>query len=125
PKGRFADKDVPKARLNKENIKEGLLIIRYVKPYRAKFIAGLFFIALSSATTMAFPYLLKKLIESVQNSTPVEYFTTPGGIAVAMIRLLAVQMIVSFMRVYLFTIVGENAVADMRKDIYNRLITMR
>jgi ABC-type multidrug transport system fused ATPase/permease subunit len=33
-------------------------------------------------------------------------------------------MVISFLRVYFFTSVGENALADLRKDIYKRLITM-
>jgi len=116
--------DLPKAKLNKESFKEGLLIFRYIKPYIGKFIAGLLFIALSAGTTMAFPYLLKGLIDSAHNTNPADYFKTPSGIAIMMVGLLAVQMVISFMRVYLFTSVGENALADMRKDIYKKMITM-
>src|SRR5690606_16858075 len=49
---------------------------------------------------------------------------TPGNIALLMIGILTLQMVFSFMRIYLFTSVGENAVADMRKDIYKRMIMM-
>lgn len=116
--------DVPKAKINKENFKESLIIFSYLKPYISKFIAGLIFIALSAGTTMAFPYLLKKLIDSAHAPVNAGYWASPTGIAVGMIGLLVIQMIVSFMRVYLFTTVGEHAVADMRKDIYKRMITM-
>jgi ABC transporter fused permease/ATP-binding protein len=119
-----ASEELPKAKLTKDNLKESLLIFRYVKPYKAKFIAGLVFIALSSATTLAFPYFLKKLIDSAQKQNPEELLSSPGNIAMAMIVLLVLQMVISFMRVYLFTIVGENALADMRKDIYRKMITM-
>lgn len=116
--------DVPKAKISKDSLKEALLIFRYVKPYKAKFIGGLIFIALSSATTLAFPFFLKKLIDSAQGANPQELLSTPGSIALAMIVLLVFQMVISFMRVYLFTWVGENALGDMRKDIYARMITM-
>jgi ABC transporter fused permease/ATP-binding protein len=116
--------DMPKAKFSKENIRQSLVIFGYIKPYIGKFVAGLVFIALSSATTMAFPYLLKKLIDSAQLKGPIVFFATPSGIAVMMIGLLVLQMVISFMRVYLFTSVGENAVADMRKDIYKRMIMM-
>ncbi|MBN8669654.1 MAG: ATP-binding cassette domain-containing protein [Chitinophagales bacterium] len=116
--------DVPKAKLNKESLKEGLLIFSYIKPYMGKFISGLIVIALSSATTMAFPYFLKKLIDSANTKGPVEFLASPTGIAISMIGLLTVQMVISFLRVYFFTSVGENALADLRKDIYKRLITM-
>jgi ABC-type multidrug transport system fused ATPase/permease subunit len=41
-----------------------------------------------------------------------------------MMVILTLQMSFSFMRIYLFTSVGENAVADLRKDIYRKLIVM-
>lgn len=117
------DTDVPKTKLSKESFKEGLLIFKYIRPYMAKFVGGLIFIALSSASTMAFPYLLKELIDSI-NNPQTTFFRTATGIAIIMIGLLTAQMIISYMRVYLFTSVGENALADMRKDIYKRMITM-
>lgn len=116
--------ELPKVKINKENIKEGLMIFKYVKPYRTKFIMGLVFIALSGGTTMAFPYLLKKLIDSAHDLSKGIATITPTQIALAMMGLLTIQMVISFMRVYLFTSVGEHALADLRKDIYQKMITM-
>jgi ABC transporter fused permease/ATP-binding protein len=118
------NEETPKAKLNKENFKQALLIFAYIKPYRWKFTAGLIFIALSSFTTMAFPYLLKQLIDSANQFNNHRIHFTPGYIALTMIAVLAVQMFFSFMRIFVFTSVGENALADMRKDIYQRMITM-
>ncbi|PQJ12882.1 multidrug ABC transporter ATP-binding protein [Flavipsychrobacter stenotrophus] len=114
----------PKVKFSKEAFKESLIIFKYLKPYRGTFIVGLIFIALSSGTTMAFPYLLKKLIDSAHGIGTGPLAFSPGGIALVMISVLSLQMIFSFMRIYLFTYVGENAVADMRKEIYQRLIIM-
>lgn len=124
-RNRTQEADLPKLKISRENFRESLTIFRYVKPYRTKFIAGLLFISLSAASTMAFPYLLGELINSARQLTEGKsaYFG-PGEIAWIMIGLLVLQMFFSFMRVYLFTTVGENAVADMRKDIYRRLIIM-
>ncbi|MBS1783244.1 MAG: ATP-binding cassette domain-containing protein [Bacteroidetes bacterium] len=117
--------DIPKAKLNKENLREGLTIFKYLKPYRTKFIIGLIFITLSSLSTMAFPYLLGEMINSAKGvKSDSTLKLTMGTIAIVMIALLILQMLFSFMRVYLFTSVGENAVADMRKDIYQHLIKM-
>lgn len=115
--------DIPKAKLTWENLKETLLIFSYVKPYLGKFIAGLIFIALSSLTTMAFPYLLKQLINSA-SGIAVPPFGSAGNIVGWMFAVLVIQMLFSFMRIYLFTSVGEHAVADMRRDIYRKMITM-
>lgn len=119
------EEELPKVKISKESLKEGMLIFRYIKPYRGKFIGGLIFIALSSATTLTFPFFLKKLIDSAHGIGFTETFkASPGIIALMMMGLLTVQMFISFMRVYLFTAVGENALADMRKDIYKKMIMM-
>ncbi len=119
-----SEEEVPKAKLNKENVREALLIFSYIKPYRWKFIIGLLFIGLSGLSTMAFPYFLKKLIDSAQKIQEGQVALSPGTIALAMIGLLLVQMLFSYMRIYLFSSVGENALADMRKEVYQRMITM-
>ena len=118
------DEESPKVQFSKEAFKESLIIFRYLRPYRWVFITGLLFIALSSGTTMAFPYLLKRLIDSAHGPLSGPLAFSPGGIALVMLAVLSVQMVFSFLRIYLFTYVGEHAVADMRKEIYHRLIIM-
>lgn len=144
-----AAEPAPKLRINKESLRESLLIFRYVRPYRLQFAAGLFFIGLSSLSTMAFPYLLKLLIDSAGqragipgsatapgHSGPIDIpgisgqagsltgHYSPGLLALTMVAVLSVQMVFSYMRVYLFTSVGEQALADMRTDVYRRMIRM-
>jgi ABC transporter fused permease/ATP-binding protein len=114
----------PKVKISKSSIKEAMVIFKYLKPYKGYFIGGLIFIALSSGTTMTFPFMLKRLIDSAHGDLKGAMAFSPGTIALAMIGLLCIQMIVSFFRIYLFTYVGEHAVADMRKEIYNKMITM-
>lgn len=116
--------DLPKVKINKQGLQEGMALFRYLYPYRSKFFAGLFFIALSGGTTMAFPYLLKKLIDSAHEPGVGSLAMAPGTIALLMMGVLSVQVVFSYLRVYLFTAVGENAVADMRQEIYQRLLTM-
>lgn len=116
--------DLPKAKLTKESFREGMMIFKYVKPYRWHFIGGLLFITLSSITTMSFPYLLGDLLKNAQDIASGKKATPPTTIALWMMALLTLQMGISFMRVYLFTYVGEHAVGDLRKDIYERLVRM-
>jgi len=116
--------DIPKAKISKESLKEALVIFKYLGPYKKTFIGGLIFIALSAGSTMTFPFLLKKLIDSAHGTASGPFAYTPGVIALMLVGVLGVQMVFSFMRIYLFTYVGEHAVADMREDIYMRLIMM-
>lgn len=114
----------PKIKISKESIKEAMVIFRYIRPYKGQFIAGLIVIALSSANTMLFPIMLKKLIDSAHGDLKSAYGYTPGVIALTMIGILALQMIISYFRIYLLSSVGENAVADMRRDIYRKMVMM-
>src|SRR5882762_4010097 len=70
----------PRVKINKTTLRESLLIFRYVRPYRGQFAAGLLFIGLSSLSTMAFPYLLKFLIDSAGQRMGISGgATVPGG----------------------------------------------
>lgn len=136
------DRDIPKVKLTKSSLKELTFIFRYLKPYKKYFIGGLIFISLSAFSTMLFPFLMGKMIGAVSNNT----VSMPGGMgsmpsadgALAFLNghwslnttlllifaQLSIQTVFSFMRVYLLTKSGTGAVADLRKDLYARLITL-
>lgn len=128
----------PKAKISKENLRQALVLFTYLKPYRGKFILGLVFIALSAFTTSLFPLFLGKMIDA---ASPGVTFPGMGGGSQFGFGLkdihwslnttlflifcqLTVQTFFSFMRVYLLTAVGERSLADMRKDVYSKLLTM-
>lgn len=115
--------ETEKVRLNKDSLREGLMVFRYLRPYRSRFVIGLMLIALNSGANMAFPYLLKKLIDT--GIKPGHTFLeTPNGIALLMSTILLLFMFSSFFRTIIFSYVGEHAVADMRREIYEKLIQM-
>ena len=130
----------PKVKITKESLKEALVLFTYLKPYRTKFILSMLFIALSAFTTSLFPFFLGKMIDA---AAPGSSTGMMGG-APSMIEGLGLkdvkwtlnftlvlifvqlgfQTIFSFMRVYLLTEVGEKSLADMRKDVYSKLLSM-
>lgn len=116
--------DIPKAAVNKENWREALVIFSYLTPYRVTFVLGLVVIGLSSMTTLAFPYFLKVLIDSADAIRQGQATIQPGTIALGMVGILLLQGVFSFLRVFLLTQVGERALADLRKDVYQRLIRL-
>ncbi|MEZ4805104.1 MAG: ABC transporter transmembrane domain-containing protein [Bacteroidia bacterium] len=139
--GRRQDRDIPKAKINKQTLSELRFVFKYLKPYKKYFLGGLFFISLSAFSTMAFPFLMGKMIGAVSNETVELSKSTnlpsmmdgfslgdekwPLNITLALIFLqLSLQTIFSFMRVYLLTKAGTNATADLRKSLYSKLITL-
>jgi ATP-binding cassette, subfamily B, bacterial len=110
-----------KRKLNKEGIKKLLGIFRFVVPYRKTFILGLVALALSSGTLLSFPYFAGKLLDVAQGKGGF-ILTSINQIALALIGILAIQSIFSFIRVYTFTIVSERSLADLRNAVYSKII---
>ena len=54
----------PKAKINRENLRQALVLWKYVRPYRGKFIVGMVFIALTALSTSLFPLFLGKMIDA-------------------------------------------------------------
>ena len=130
----------PKAKITKENLRQALDLFKYVRPYRAKFILALLFIALTAFSTSLFPFFLGKMIDAAAPNAnqPVNIGggisnlsnslkTARWSINTALLLIfcqLSLQTLFSYMRVYLLTSVGERSLADMRKDVYTKLLTM-
>ena len=130
----------PKVKFSKESLKQSLILFTYIKPYRGKFILGLLFIALSAFTTSLFPFFLGKMVDAASPGASAGLMgNTPGivnmlgldkinwtlNVTLTLIFVqLAVQTVFSFMRVYLLTEVGEKSLANMRKDVYSKLLSM-
>lgn len=115
--------DLPKAKVNRESVREALALFKYVKPYRSEFVGALILVGVLSAASTAFPYMFKLMIDSARNEGG--GFHLPSSYLLAiMFGVLAIQVVVAFFRSYLFTIVGEKSIADIRKDIYGRMIMM-
>lgn len=132
--------ETPKVPVNKESLKQAFVLFSYLKPYRGKFILALIFIALSAFTTSLFPLFLGKMIDAAapgfQGDSLETLTTSPMGFNLKKVKWslnftlflifiqLGLQTVFSFMRVYLLTEVGEKSLADMRRDVYAKLIGM-
>ena len=107
--------------LNSKNLNQLVGIFKFTLPYKVWFIAGFVCLVLSSATILAFPYLAGKLLD-IASGKPVPYFTSINEVALALLAILFVQGILSFIRVYTFSIVSERSLADVRKAVYQKII---
>jgi ATP-binding cassette subfamily B protein len=103
------------------NLSKLLGIFRFVLPYRWTFAGGLLALALSSATTLSFPFLAGKILDVASGKTDF-FLTTIDQIAIALISVLVIQSGFSFIRVYTFSIVSERTLADLRQAVYKKLI---
>ncbi len=122
-----ADDKENKRPLTKENLKKGMRIFSYVMPYKGQFIIGLFFLVLSSSTFMVFPLLTGKLIDSATGKGDNMFLGLPMDInilALGLFGVILLQGFFSFFRIYFFAQVSENAVADVRRSLFSKFMTL-
>ena len=122
------DLDLPKAKLNRENLREAARLFAYLRPHRGLLLAACGALILSSLLSLCFPFLAGSLMDAA----------APGGtthgpawlphninlVAMLMLAVLAVQATSTFFHSTTMTKVGQRAVADLRRDTYARLICL-
>lgn len=103
-------------------MKEALKIFRFVRPYRWKLIIGLVLLFVSSMVFMIFPFLSGELINIAQGKS--KYGYTLPQVGYFLMIVLVAQGFVSYFRVQLFAVVSEKGIADVRKALYSKIITL-
>ena len=110
------------APLDREKLRQAVYMFRFVRPYRWSLIAGLVLLFLSSLVFMAFPYLSGLMIDIAQGKSKWEWTLADAGLV--LLTVLVVQGGISYGRVMLFARVSEKGIADVRKSVFSKLITM-
>ncbi len=132
--GNAQAEELPKAKINKESIKQVIILLSYLKPYRTKFFLGLVCLILSSASSFLFPLLMGRLIGSgaqaeqsgkiVPNEILDIFPSDINTVALTLLGVLFIQAILSYFRINWFVEVAEKGLADIRRDTYHKLITL-
>lgn len=111
-----------KVKLSKEKIKNALKIFKYIRPYKVQFIIGLLLLSTSSLLFMIFPGAAGEMANTATGkgklSIPVKNF---GWI---FLIILIIQGVISYFRTTLFAYVSEKGMADLRKSLYNKIMTL-
>lgn len=127
-KAAISDDGAKPAKLNKEAWRKTTRLFRYLKPHIGAFSAGLFCLLITSLLSLAFPILLGKLVNASASdgfwAAPLTDLTNIDSIAKLLMLVFALQAAFGFVRIYLFGLVSENALADLRQDTYSHLIRM-
>ncbi len=116
--------DRDKKKISRQSLKVAGKIFSYIRPYRSAFLTGIVFLLLSSFTTMTLPWFMGKLIDSAKGNNTIAWMNNTNTIALILIATLLVQSILSFFRVYLFATVSEKAMADVRTNFFDKMLTL-
>jgi ABC-type multidrug transport system fused ATPase/permease subunit len=117
--------ELPKAKLDRESLRQALELFRYLRPYRARFGAALVSMFASSLLSLSFPYLAGSIIDAAlpptQGGTSV---TGSNHTALLLMGILALQAGFSYFHSLSFATVGQRSLVDLRRATYARLISL-
>lgn len=106
----------PKGKLN--NLKT---LWGFIKPYKFQLAMASFFLLVAAATALAIPSAMGDVIDKEFNAQKAEMVQDYFGILVTVVIVLAVA---TAFRFYYVTWLGERVVADIRKAVYERLVSL-
>jgi ABC-type multidrug transport system fused ATPase/permease subunit len=120
-KRRNQDND-EKVKFSKEGFLQALNIFSYILPYKWYFITALILLFLSNLTFMSIPYFIGLMVDVALGKSKMEL--TIGQVGIFLLVVLIVQGAFGYFRIILTAIVSEKGIADIRKDLYHKLITL-
>jgi ATP-binding cassette subfamily B protein len=109
-----------KRKLSKESVKKTLKIFRFILPYRTTFLVGILFLVLSLTTNILFPKLIGEIVAVIEGKSSY----TINQVVLVLIGILILQSLFSFGRIYFFSIVSEKSMADIRRTVYSKIISL-
>ena len=108
-------------RLTFDTIRRAAKIYKYIRPYRFYFVVGLILLVISSLVFMIFPGAAGEMANAANGSSKLPLAVKDYGIL--FICILIIQGVFSYLRTVFFAIVSERGMADVRKGLYDKLIT--
>jgi len=116
-------RDNPSLKLNKDTLKKSLRIFRYIKPYFGYFIAAMFFLVSGSLIFMALMGLPGEMANTAIGKPKFNFNIEVRDYGWVFLFILIIQGVLSYFRTIFFALVSEKGMADLRKDLYEKIIT--
>ncbi|MGB0457320.1 MAG: ABC transporter ATP-binding protein [Chitinophagales bacterium] len=117
-----------KGRPSKAEWKAARYVMGYVWRYRVSFITGLILLGISASMFLVVMKLAGEMAQAAEgNEHILTKFIPQAGVETyiyVFAGLLIFQAVVSYTRIYLFTKVGEHGIADLRRDLFQRIIAL-
>lgn len=108
--------------MTKDRLQKSLTLFSYILPYKWAFFTGMFFLAAGSLIFLGIMTIPGEILNIIGGQP--EYNLTLNSAFFALLILLAIQSVFSYLRVRIFAYVSEKSMAALRKDLYERLITL-
>jgi ATP-binding cassette subfamily B protein len=116
--------DLPKAPINRQTLAEAVGLLRYLWPYRVKFGLALVLLFGGGLLGLGFPLLAGELVKAARAQVSGVAGLDLNTVALWLVGILVAQAALSFLRAVWAVEVGEQSLADLRRDTYARLIRL-
>ena len=128
-RNKIRDDDAKPAKLTKATLRKFFRLFRYLRPYRVTFGAGMLLLLGNSLLSMVFPGLMGKLVDATKGELPRDAealldLTNIDSVALLLLGVFALQALLGFGRIYLFSYVTEHMLARLRQDTYEHLLKL-
>lgn len=110
-------------KLSKQSLKKSLQIFRYIKPYMGYFVAAMVFLVFGSLIFMALMGLPGEMANTAIGKPKFNFNIAVKDYGWLFLIILIIQGVLSYFRTIYFAIVSEKGMSDLRKDLYNKIIT--
>ena len=120
---RQKDESKERPKVSKEQFIDSLKIFGYVKTYRWYFVFSLVFLLISTLSFMVIPSLIGLLFDAAKQEE-YNFELTLESLGLIMFALLIIQGLASFGRIYLTTHFAEKSISDIRRDVFQKLLTL-
>lgn len=109
-----------KKKISGAGLRRAARLFSFVKPYRMQYVVGFVFLLLSTATTLSFSLIIREVTNVLDGKSGF----TLNQIILFFVIVLIGQAVFSFFRIYFFAQVSERSMADIRRAVYNRMVTL-
>ena len=92
-----------------------------MRPYRGLLVVATLALVLSSLASLAFPMVVRYLLDAAFVNRD---RTLLDRIALGLVALFCVQAVLNYTQAYLLSVVGEQSVAGLRRELFARLLEM-
>ncbi|MBK7811468.1 MAG: ATP-binding cassette domain-containing protein [Saprospiraceae bacterium] len=110
-----------KPKLNKQGLLKAYRIFRFIRPYRWSFILGMLCLVISSSMFMIFPAAAGEMANTAIGKG--KWSLDVGDFGLLFLVILVIQGLLSYFRTIYFARVSEYGIADVRKALYQKLIS--
>lgn len=110
-------------KLTREKIAAGLYVFKYIKPYKWYFIWGMLALVAGSLIFMVFPGAAGEMANVAIGKDTYHLGLSIEDYGWLFLIILILQGVLSYIRTVFFAIVSEKGMADLRKDLFDNIIT--